>query len=379
MGTLTIPTTELGYEYDLQIEPWNNSLQGFRAIGQWRFPLEGGLGLGLNFLRQYDKDGWCDSIPAHLLEATKDFPEYQYQMLFLAANSLAAKQLLESRPMILALICDRYRVDNESALVVCSHKQKEILSKLGLDGTKAAIKFIDKLKLDFQKGDEVEQVKRMLKPAEKRYLKLRHYTQIDYMALRLDQIFPFLSGGRLGTSLIREGTALQRIRISDFQDALMLGVYLGIENPMEVISGQRSIEAFRELHDRWARRNNRWLASNQHDLDIDEDAPYDTPLQGNEFIQPISCFSELRQEASEQIHCIAVYHNRIQKGAYLAFRMNEPERLTIGIRKTLLGQFPYVIDQICGKRNRRPSEESRDLIQQWFDGCKQSALSKKNN
>jgi hypothetical protein len=36
-------------------------------------------------------------------------------------------------------------------------------------------KFIDKLFLDFTKGDEVELVKRMLSPLGKRYLMLRHY------------------------------------------------------------------------------------------------------------------------------------------------------------------------------------------------------------
>lgn len=30
MGTLTVPTTELGYEYDLQLEPRHKRFQGFR-------------------------------------------------------------------------------------------------------------------------------------------------------------------------------------------------------------------------------------------------------------------------------------------------------------------------------------------------------------
>ncbi len=370
MATLTIPTTELGYEYDLQLEPWSNKLQGYRSVGEWRFPLEGGLGLGMNFLRQYDQSGWVGTIPPELLQATQGYPEYQYQMLWLAANSLPARQLLESRPMILAFVCNKYSVDNEKALSLCQLGQKQILSELGLDGTKAALKFIDKLELDFTKGDEYEQVKRMLSSLDKRYLKLKHYSRVDYTALRLDQIFPFLSGSRLGASLIAQGAIAQRVRLSEFQDAIQLGAALAINNPLEVIRSQRDLLAFRELHDRWAIRNNRWNFRPENQPGINWHAQYDTPLEGNEFIEPITSYRELQKEGAEQMHCIAVYHHRIENGGYLAFRMTEPERLTIGVRRKPKGRFPYEIDQICGKKNRRPTEESRRLIQLWFDRCK---------
>ncbi|MGF1905107.1 PcfJ domain-containing protein [Aliivibrio salmonicida] len=372
MAVLTIPTTELGYEYDLELEPWNKKLQGYRTIGQWRFPLDGGLGLGFNFLRQYDCSGWVDTIPQNLLRVTEDYPEFQYQMLWLAANSRAAKQLLEKRPILLALVCDMHGVDNDQALAMCNLGQKQILAELGLDGTKAALKFIDKLALDFTKGDEVEQVKRMLRPLDKRYLKQRHYPTVDYTALRLDQIFPFLSGSRLGSSLIKQGSMAQRVRLSEFQDAIQLGVALGIDNPVDVISKQRNLDKFRELHDRWAIRNNRWMSQVESGGDIDWDAPYEEPLNGNGLIKPIINYRQLHREGTEQIHCIAVYHHRIKDGRYLAFQMQQPQQLTIGIRRKPQGTFPFEIDQICAKRNRPPTEESKALIHRWFEQCKQN-------
>jgi hypothetical protein len=372
MAVLTIPTTELGFEYDLELEPWNQKLQGYKTTGQWRFPLDGGLGLGFNYLRQYDDNGWADSIPPNLLKATEDYPEFQYQMLWLAANSQAAKQLLETRPILLALVCDMHGVDNEQALAMCHLGQKQILSELGLDGTKAALKFIDKLVLDFTKGDEVEQVKRMLSPLEQRYLKLRHYPTVDYTALRLDQIFPFLSGSRLGGSLIKQGSIAQRVRLSEFQDAIQLGVALGIDSPIDVISNQRNLDRFRELHDRWAIRNNRRMSHVERGGDIDWDAPYEVPLNGSDLIKPIINYRQLHREGTEQIHCIAVYHHRIKGGRYFAFQMHQPQRLTIGIRRKPQGSFPFEIDQICAKRNRPPSAESKALIHRWFEQCKQN-------
>ncbi|CAM3214814.1 PcfJ domain-containing protein [Vibrio rarus] len=372
MTVLTIPTTELGFEYDLELEAWNQKLQGYRTAGQWRIPLDGGIGVGFNYLRQYDDNGWTDTIPQDLLKATEDFPEFQYQMLWLAANSQAAKQLLETRPILLALVCNRHSVDNDQALAMCHLGQKQILAELGLDGTKASLKFIDKLTLDFTKGDEVEQVKRMLSPLEQRYLKLRHYSTVDYTALRLDQIFPFLSGSRLGGSLIEQGSIAQRVRLSEFQDAIQLGVALGVDNPVDVISNQRNLDRFRELHDRWAIRHNRWASQVESEGDIDWDAPYEVSLNGNDLIKPIINYRQLHKEGKEQMHCIAVYHHRIKGGRYLAFQMHQPQRLTIGIRRKPQGIFPFEIDQICGKRNRLPTAESKALIHIWFEQCKQN-------
>ncbi len=377
---LIIPTSTLGYKYDIQLESWSNKLHGFQKLGQERYPLDGGLGLGVDVLAQFDTEGWIDTIPRDLLEASQSYPEYQYQMLWLAANCKPAKQILVSRPMVLALVCDRCKVDNEKAQEICNKLgQKDILSILGYDGTKAALKFIDKLRLKFDHGDEVEHVKRMLNPITKRYLKLRHYSQIDYNALRLDQAFPFLSGSRLATSLIQQGSIVKNISYRDLQDSLTLGIYLNISDPIKVIANQRSVEAFDALHDRWARRHNLNL-SNDRNSKIDWDKPYDLYLQGNDYIRPILSFRELKNEGEEQHHCIAIYHSKITAGAYCAFQMQDPQRLTIGVKRNFQSKFPFEIDQISGKNNRRDiSEQSREIIKNWFEQAKIAYLAKSND
>ncbi|MGR5419937.1 PcfJ domain-containing protein [Vibrio sp. PNB22_4_1] len=370
METLTIPTMELGYDYDILLESWHNKLQGFYQFGTERMPLTGGLGIGFELLAQYDQQGWLNTIPSYLLHATKDYPEYQYQMLWLVANCEAAKQLLSARPILLALICEHASVDNDRALELCLMGQKEVLNEIGLDGTKAALKFLDKLDLDYRKGDELERVKYMLRPVRQRYLRLRHYTRIDYITLRFDQVFPFLSGSRLGLAMINQGRVEQYGRLSAFQDALDLGRALGINDPIRVIANQQSLEAFHELHDRWARRYNRTRMSENYQPDIDKDEPYDLPLKGNTHIEPITCYRELLEEGSEMHHCIAIYHHRIKAGQYYAFRMLAPQRVTIGVHRTNAKHFPFAIDQISGTRNARASEEVQAIVLQWFESCK---------
>ncbi|MGR5551657.1 PcfJ domain-containing protein [Vibrio alfacsensis] len=370
METLTIPTMELGYDYDILLESWHNKLQGFYQFGTERIPLTGGLGIGFELLAQYDQQGWLNSIPSYLLHATKDYPEYQYQMLWLVANCGAAKQLLSARPILLALICEHASVDNERALELCLMGQKEVLIEIGLDGTKAALKFLDKLDLDYSKGDELERVKYMLRPIRQRYLRLRHYTRIDYITLRFDQVFPFLSGSRLGLAMINQGRVEQYGRLSAFQDALDLGRALGINDPIRVIANQQSLETFHELHDRWARRYNRTRTTDNYQCNIDKDEPYDLPLKGNAQIEPITCYRELLEEGSEMLHCIAIYHHRIKAGQYYAFRMLTPQRVTIGVQRTNAKHFPFAIDQISGKRNAQASEETLGLVLQWLETCK---------
>ncbi|MBE4156930.1 hypothetical protein HJ102_03345 [Vibrio parahaemolyticus] len=172
--------------------------------------------------------------------------------------------------------------------------------------------------------------------------------------------------------MINQGRVEQYGRLSAFQDALDLGRALGINDPIRVIANQQSLEAFHELHDRWARRYNRTRISENHqpDIDEDEDEPYELPLKGNTHIEPITCYRELLEEGSEMLHCIAIYHHRIKAGQYYAFRMRTPQRVTIGVHRTNAKHFPFAIDQISGTRNARASEEVQAIVLQWFESIK---------
>ncbi|MDR9827697.1 hypothetical protein RCJ22_19025 [Vibrio sp. FNV 38] len=151
--SVTIPTRSIGYSFDILINHWHERLTAYRCYknGQ-RDEIEGGIGVGLNFVEEGPhKEAWLSNIPGHLLSNTERFPEHQYQMLWLAANSANAEQILQVRPLILAMICEHYPVDNQQALTVVELGQREILKHLGFAGTKAALKFIDKLELTYER------------------------------------------------------------------------------------------------------------------------------------------------------------------------------------------------------------------------------------
>ena len=117
---LTIQTTNLGFDYDIELHSWHQKLCAYRVFGtKSQELLEGGLGLGLNFITQFESgDEWLAQIPEQYISITDAFPEHQYQLLWLAANSEQAAQLLLMRPLLLVLICEQYPIDNEKALAL---------------------------------------------------------------------------------------------------------------------------------------------------------------------------------------------------------------------------------------------------------------------
>ncbi|MCF6453530.1 PcfJ domain-containing protein [Vibrio sp. MMG022] len=370
-ATITLPTTMLGFNYDIELEHWQKNLHGYRVFSDGKkVLLDGGLGISLNLLfgdNQYET--WLDGIPQHYLTASSAFAEYQYQMLWLAANCFEAAQLLEGRPILLALICAKYSVDNDAALELAKQGQREILAQLGLDSSKAVLKFIDKLALDFEYSSELKHVLKQLDANFSRFKVFSHYKAVTYSALLLDHSHPFLTGTNLGRSIAEQRQSVYRNMMAYMSDTLRLGNAIGINDPVRHVERLSSVEDLIELHDAWVARqiDLRFEAMKPERTEV----PYPKCLADGYGISQIVDFEDLCAEAKEQLHCIAVYHNRIAAGHYAAFRMEYPERMTIGVSINPKKAYPYEVQQIAGYKNAVPSEETRSVVHEWFDACKQ--------
>ncbi|HDM8197690.1 TPA: PcfJ domain-containing protein [Vibrio harveyi] len=368
---ITLPTTMLGFNYDIELEHWQANLHGYRVFSDGRrVSLDGGLGISLNLLfGESQFETWLDGIPQHYLTASSTFAEYQYQMLWLAANCYEAAQLLESRPILLALICAKCSVDNDAAIKLVKLGQRDILAQLGLDSSKAALNFIDKLALDFEYSSELKHVLKQLDANFSRFKVFSHYKVVNYSALLLDHSHPFLTGTNLGRSIAEQHQSVYRNMMAYMSDTLRLGNAIGINDPVRHVERLGSVEGLIELHDSWVVRqiDLRFEAMRPERTEV----PYPKCLANGYGISQIADFEDLCAEAKEQLHCIAVYHNRIAVGHYAAFRMRSPECMTIGISINPKKAYPYEIQQIAGYKNAIPSEETRRVVHEWFDACKQ--------
>jgi hypothetical protein len=70
-------------------------------------------------------------------------------------------------------------------------------------------------------------------------------------------------------------------------------------------------------------------------------------------------------EGKVQHHCISIYHNKIARREYYAYQILEPERATVGLKKTVAGG--YSIDQIYLKYNGIVSDATRELVMTWLN------------
>lgn len=278
-------------------------------------------------------------------------------MLWLAANSQAARQLLEIRPLLLALICDRYTVNSEAALAVSELGQRKILRTLGYCHSSSALKFIDKLDLDYSKGTEFVLIKQKLRPESERYLKFKHQSSVTYLCLILDHTHPFLSGTNFGLAIANMKSIRLHAIGGRIEDTIQLGRRLNKGDIIKRIGNLNSIDGLRQLHDNWSDEYRRERPELSPVELIKPDERYVRFLENSENIKQVMSLDELRREADEQKHCVEIYHNRIARGEYAVFKMTSPQRMTIGISKQKSGASPYRIEQVSGFRN---------AVLQWF-------------
>ncbi|MDO6620140.1 PcfJ domain-containing protein [Shewanella sp. 6_MG-2023] len=374
---LTIQTSDLGFDYDLELHSWQQKLQAFRVFGtKPKERLEGGLGLGLNLITQFSSgDEWLAQIPKQYLAVTNTFSEHEYQLLWLAANSQQAAQLLLMRPLLLVLICEQYPIDNDKALSLSHLGQRDILKELGYDNAKATLKFIDKFTLKFERDVELKFLKKLLDKTMCRYKVFKHHQTINYLTISLDNRYPFLTCTKLGHAIANDKSIKRGSLRACLADTIALGLALGINEPANRIGQLSSFDELEGLHQRWIDLRN--------DIDRLESRPVDADVQYPQFIasEPnfvaIDNYDALIHEGMTQKHCIAVYHNRIVSGHYFAFKMERPQRVTIGVKvNKRIGMLE--LDQISGIRNAIATNETREIVYMWFERVKKTYKQKFN-
>ncbi len=53
--------------------------------------------------------------------------------------------------------------------------------------------------------------------------------------------------------------------------------------------------------------------------------------------------------------------------------------MTIGVTINRKKEFPFDIEQVRGYRNALPLEETRQIIHEWFEGCKRRLYADPND
>ncbi|MGX9415730.1 hypothetical protein ACWU4D_00130 [Vibrio sp. WJH972] len=200
-NNLIIETSQFGFDFNIEILPWNKGLTTYRVYHDGEMEeLEGNLGVGFDSFGISSSNEWMRQIPLEALQNTYDFSEYQFYMLWLAANSDTALALLIKQPLLIALVCSATQIERTEALEMCNQGSKCILASLGLDNSDLALSFIDKLRFTYEYGHELTYVRKYL-GSDKMHHRFMHYNTVNDMAFAIDQSTPQLTGSTLSLKL----------------------------------------------------------------------------------------------------------------------------------------------------------------------------------
>src|SRR5690606_6613737 len=134
----------------------------------------------------------------------------------------------------------------------------------------------------------------------------------------------------------------------------------------------RTREGLQELHDRLVDQFNRedseqaeaYRRSQAVELEREHGTFPKPPVPEMEGITALSSWFELLEEGASMRHCVGSYDGIIARGEVFIYRMHQPERLTIAVRR----RGPqWVLSEARGKRNTNPSEQAMEKIYRWLE------------
>ena len=369
---LSFDKTLTFFPFVLEFFDWHDELAMYRAYSDGhRERLEGSCSFYIEHIESLDGGkAWIESIPVGLVNKARAYADLGVYMLKMAAMSNKARHLLSQRPILLYLVCERYPLDHEQVLTLCELGQRKILAHLGLASCRSALHFIDRIHSDFSTRSVVIVIHRLLDPETMMFKLFRHYKAITTLTLQIYLQWPTLTGTKLGFYL-EKASLRERLRINQIlSDVFRLGYRVLDVDSVRRIHAVTSYNELKQLHDRWV------IA--QHTIkfvpDPSCDKNYDIPFEGNNNIVPIRNYQQLEQEGIDQDHYVAIYHNRIIKGEYLVYKMQMPERVTIGLKRHYLvngrASEVYTVDQIQARNNRLPSYETLETVYRWLDSVR---------
>jgi hypothetical protein len=360
-GLLIVDWYELlGYPCRLLLRDWESGLTAYTqtrdtveavrldAVGDWVLDLVDPAVLQ-----------WRSSIPRGVLSSVKLLPTKRANCLDIAARSLAARQLLESNPLMFWMLVDQGHIDeaNDQQLEkLLGQKQKHILASLGLRGTAQQVRLLGRFgELGLSKKDMPTMLRVLSNQAACDYLGHQAHLAID--TLRVLDRYPWLPSCP-ARALIPE--------LLDQQTRRWLDDSIQMLEDIEPVRQCVSSVSLNRLHARLINqvnrdRDNRFFRRNDSGALIPLPVP---PIPASDKIFPLVCQKQIVSEGREMQHCIAGYIDRVIAGSYYVYRMIQPERVTIGV--TIGGSGVPFIDDIRGKCNASPSSRVETMVRSWL-------------
>jgi hypothetical protein len=325
-------------------------------------------------------------IPRQIRVRVSPFSHLQTPLLQALARSDKALQLFEHTPVLLWLLLDRNlslvrRVEILDR--VLSLKMTDILDLIfrrdyrDIQGgfQKAHVKFLRKIRLHSGNLEELNTVKQAV---QNDFLvdRLRHWSWIPVQSLDLwqycmkEDFFDDMADSPLLNQPMDQAyqykyeiAAFAHSLSCTWGDIVRMGEHLQIGNIRRILKNCADHGELHRIHDELTHRVNERASRARQEL---ETTPFpEPPLPGNEAIQPIRTYQELRAEGQTMSHCVLSYARAVREGRSYIYQVLSPERGTLEIART--GKKLH-IQQFRLTGNGHPSDESWEYVRGWFAG-----------
>lgn len=329
-------------------------------------------GIPFNFIQhEASAIGWLQTIPHDILPKLKSYePVFEhtiFSLLWIISRYRSACQLFIDSPLLAWLIlhvAKSQNLDEVSVANLFCRKRRDILHLCGFPiSTSSTLRFLHKIHFKKFTNREFE----LLKKSTLNHDKLNHLKYIDEKLLLHIHQYPFVIGSRLISKYNRAWPLRSFQKI--ICDIRKIATELGVQHIDARIGKCGNIVELTHLHDRLVKKLNN-LKQNLTPL-IQFPPP---PLPGTNQIVPITNSGELAIEGALQQHCCTAYCEEIQKNEYYVYKIIADQRCTLGIK---INGHAVTIHQLRGKSNCEPTEDTKQMVINWFiRNCSMNHISK---
>ena len=386
-GSLVFCTGDNPLRY-FRILPWDQQLN-WSVVKVTRFLKPGQLtewkrlsgNIDVDFLnnpwvtqRNGSVNRFISDIPVKIRETLKGYRCCQFLMLRLVASIPAAKDLLESNPVLLWLLTYRQHVLKYSQRQIedmLHLKQHVLLSKI-LGGThgKRVVHFLRKLEVEEADLSLIELLHSLLVDTDRLALFAHHWMKIPQGAL--EPVMRYNSAGFsrcLATELAAIDKGRYSVMISEIcslwdeleRQAMDFG---NTDEERRTLCRLGSLRGMHELHHQWIRRT----YDKKYHGELADQArnmpPFpDPPFSGNETIRHLCTPLELYFEGRDQSQCVYSRRDLASSDERAYYAIFHPERGTFELEHR---GGRWVLREFKLDHNRPPSSKSIDYVNDWL-------------
>lgn len=323
-------------------------------------------------LRGEEVGSFVDRIPQQVQDIVAPFQYGQLPFLHILQQYPAAIELAENCPCLVWLLAVTFCAPAPSLQLnvneLLAGKRKEFLQQLGLHGSKAYLRFLNRLQLGSYGAVEFNWIRNILVNPN-RLRQYRHFPIITKAHLVAGMRYPvllkysFVRKAMLGNSL---QPAIVRSIFATYWDTASMGKMLRKSNIHKRIMVLKTLGQLDTLHDRWSEEINRQAMETEEIQELLRQygpifpAP---PIPGTDTIIPVQTLAELVTEGKFMRHCVVTYASKLYDGRSCIYKVLLPERATIEVDAK---STPPALLQLRLACNKEAANKTYDAVFNWL-------------